>query len=180
MARQKIPTSLQEKGFKSFSQAIREITGWDKKTFETQKRVMRMRVSNLNKLTGRNFSAIEELYYKVKYEDKKAYYESKGKEVFEKSPIQKALEKMTTTKIKNGAASQKQIDIANNYVKSKFEGLSKSYPQAKSIIDKLEKGEITAEAADKQLADFGDKMKVLKRENPLTWASMQDEETGSI
>lgn len=179
MARREIPTSLKEKGFKSFSQAIKEITGWDKKTFETQKRVMRMRVSNLNKLTGKKFSAIEELYYKVKYEDKKAYYESKGKQVFDKSPIQKALEDMTTTKIKNDKATKKQSEVASNYVKSKFEGLAKTYKGARDILDKLDKGEISIEEADNALAKFGNDMKTLKNEDPLTWASMQDEEAGS-
>lgn len=178
MAKRNVPTSLLEKGFKSYSRAIREITGWTQKEFETQKREMRYRVSNLNKLAGTNLSPIEELYYKVRYEDKAKYYASKGKEVYEPSPIQRALQDIKTTKVKT-TPSAKQFETAKKYVFEKFEGLSKAYKDAGAIVDKLNKGEISPKEANEQLRNFANKMKVMKQENPTSWASAQDEEFGS-
>ena len=65
----------------SYSKAIREITGWTQKQFETQKRMMRYRVSKFNAFTGSNLSPIEQLFYKVRYENRKKYYEAQGKPV---------------------------------------------------------------------------------------------------
>jgi hypothetical protein len=170
---------LQQSGYKSFSRAIRDITGWDVKKFETEKRLMRYRVSNLNKLTGANLSPIEELYYRVKREAREAYYKSKGQEIFAPSPIQKALAEIKTTKVNVAKVSARQDAIAKKYVQEKFEGFGRTYKQAGAILERLKNGEISAKEANKMLADYANKMKVLKREDPLTWATMQDEEIGS-
>lgn len=176
---------LKQTGFKSFSEAIRTITGWTQKEFETQKRVMRMRVSNLNKLAGTNLSAIEELYYKVKYEDRVQYYQSKGKPILPRNPIQQALLDIKTTKVnvdKYGnikSAQLKQIEAAKQFVLNKFEGLAKTYKSARDIRDKLINGEITAREANDLLSFEADRLKVLKTEDPTAWASAQDEEIGS-
>lgn len=174
MAKRKIPTSLEEKGFKSYSQAIKEITGWDTKTFETQKRTMRMRVSNLNKLTGTNLSAIEELYYKVAYEDKAKYYASKGKPVYEPSPIQKALQDIKTTKIR-GVAGSKQYEVAQQYIFDKFGGLGQTYQKAGDVLDSLLEGSITPAEANKKLSKIANALKWLKNRNPTSWARLQEE-----
>lgn len=174
MAKKEIPTSLKEKGFNSYSQAIREITGWSKKEFETQKRVMRYRVSNFNKVTGSNLSAIEELYYKVRYEDRARYYASKGKEVYDPSLIQKTLKDIKTTPVKN-TISKNQSRVAKNYVLDKFEGLGKTYKYASDIIDKLKKDELTPRQANEKLKQYAEEMKVLKNKNPTSWLDAQDE-----
>ena len=174
MAKKEIPTSLKEKGFNSYSQAIREITGWSKKEFETQKREMRYRVSNFNKATGSNLSPIEELYYKVRYEDRARYYALKGKEVYEPSLIQKILKDIKTTPIKN-TLSKNQFRTAKNYVLDKFEGLGKTYKYASDIIDKLKKDELTPRQANEKLKQYAEEMKVLKSKNPTSWLDAQDE-----
>ena len=176
---------LQQSGFKSWSQGIREITGWTQKEFETQKRLMRMRVSNLNKITGTNLSAIEELFYKVKYEDRAKYYASKGKEVLPQNAIQKALSEMTTTKVitnKKGDVTKvmsRQQDIAKQFVMDKFEGLARTYKNVNETMQKLKNDEITIKEANEIMKKQADELKVLKRDNPTTWLSMQDEEFGS-
>lgn len=169
---------LQQSGFKSFSQGIREITGWTQKEFETQKRLMRMRVSNLNKLTGAHLSAIEELYYKVKYEDKAKYYASKGKEVLPRNAIQTALLDIKTSKVKNGG-SERQKEIAKQFVLNKFEGLSRTYSSVNEIAQKLKDGKITTTEANTMMSQKAEELKVLKRDNPTTWLSLQDENYGS-
>ncbi len=178
MSRKEIPTSLKEKGFKSYSQAIKEITGWTQKQFETQKRGMRYRVSNLNKLTGTRLSPIEELYYKVRYEDRAKYYASKNKEVFPPSRIQQALQDIKTTQVKT-SPSARQFETAKKYILERFEGLGKTYKYARDVLDKLDKGEISPKDANARLSQYSDVMRVLKSENPTSWASAQDEEFGS-
>ncbi len=175
MAKRKIPTSLEEKGFKSYSQAIREITGWDTKTFETQKRTMRMRVSNLNKLAGTNLSAIEELYYKVAYEDKAKYYASQGRPVYEMSPIQRALQDIKTTKVKTVEGSR-QYEIARQYVFDKFSGLGTTYQKASAVLDDLLTGNVTPAEANKKLSKIANALKWIKNKSPQSWATFQDEQ----
>lgn len=178
MSKKSQKTILEKTGFKSFSQGIREITGWSQKEFETQKRVMRMRVSNLNKVAGTNLSAIEELFYKVKYEDRAKYYASKGKEVYEPSPIQKALQDIKTTKVKT-TPSARQMEVAKKYVFDKFEGLSKTYKNANEVMQKLNNGEITPKEANDQLTKVANDLKVLRKNDVASWASQQDENYGS-
>ena len=171
---------LEKTGFKSWSAGIKAITGWTQKEFETQKRVMRMRVANLNKLTGAHLSAIEELFYKVKYEDKAKYYASKGKDVLPQNPIQKALSEMTTTKDAKGMALEKQEEIARRFVLDKFEGLAKVYHGANSIRNDLILDKISPAEANARLTKYAGQLKVLKRDNPATWLALQDEEIGSL
>lgn len=174
MSKKQIPTSLQEKGFKSYSRAIKEITGWTQKQFETQKRVMRYRVSNFNKATGANLSAIEELYYKVRYEDRAKYYASKGKDVLPPSPIQQALQDIKTTQSKTGL-TKGQFETAKKYLLDKFEGLGKTYKYARDVLDKLKSGEMTPTDAGKRLSQYAEAMKVMKTLSPATWLDAQDE-----
>lgn len=182
---QKQNLMLKQSGFKSFSQGIREITGWTQKEFETQKRVMRMKVANLNKLTGAKLSAIEELFYKVKYEDKAKYYVSKGKAVLPQNAIQKALSEMSTTKVitnKQGEVLKvmsRQQNIAKQFVMDKFEGLARTYKNVNETMQKLKNDEITIEEANNIMKKQAEDLKVLKRDKPVTWLSLQDEEYGS-
>lgn len=180
MSKKSKNTILEKTGFKSWSQGIREISGWTQKEFETQKRVMRMRVANLNKLTGANLSAIEELFYKVKYEDRAKYYASKNKTVLPQNPIQKALSEMTTTKNAKGLALEKQEEIARNFVLDKFEGLAKVYKGADNIRNDLILDTITPKEANERLTAYAEQLKVLKRESPASWLALQDEEIGSL
>jgi hypothetical protein len=92
----------------SYSKAIREITGWTQKQFETQKRLMRYRVAKFNLITGSNLSPIEQLYYRVKYEDKKSYYISQGKEPAPLNIIQQAIQDMKTGNV--------NLNIGSNHI----------------------------------------------------------------
>ena len=84
----------------SYSQAIKKITGWSQKKFETEKRLMRYRVAKFNQLTGSHLSAIEELFYRVRFEDRQAYYKSKGKPVNDYNPLQTLLKNLKTGNVK--------------------------------------------------------------------------------
>ena len=178
MSKKSQKTILEKAGFKSFSQGIREITGWSQKEFETQKRVMRMRVSNFNKLMGTELSPIEELFYKVKAEDRAKYYVSQGKPVYPPSPIQQALQDIKTTKIK-GTPSTHQMEVARQYVFQKFEGLSNTYQKADNVMNDMLTGKISPQDANKKLTGIANEMKKLRSENVTTWASLQDEDYGS-
>ena len=94
----------------SYSKAIKEITGWTQKEFETQKRLMRYRVGKFNLITGSNLSPIEQLFYRVKYEDRKQYYISQGKEPAPLNIIQQTIQDMKTGNInlKIGSKSYNQ------------------------------------------------------------------------
>lgn len=179
----------------SYSKAIREITGWTQKEFETQKRLMRQRVSKFNQLTGSNLSAIEQLFYRVRYEDKKKYYESKGKPIKPLNPLQQALEDMKTSrlpkstslKIENGKivpATSKGFDrvysIAKDFIENRYEGLANNFPRAREILNRLKNDEITPAEANELLADFADEMRNAKSDDPLGWQEAHgDFEIGS-
>jgi len=171
----------------SLSSAIKELTGWNTKKFETEKRLMRQRISNFNILTGSNLSPIEELYYKAKFQAQREYYASKGKEVKPFNELQTAIRDMSTSKLSNIAiddfatggienvkskAFQRQYEIAKDYILSRFEGLGRNFVEAQRILDALENDEITTMEANKQLQDFAEEMRQLKDENPLKWQDM--------
>ena len=168
----------------SFSKAIKEITQWDKKKFETEKRLMRQRVSNFNALTGSHLSPIEELYFKVRFEAQREYYASKGKQVLPFNELQTAIRDMSTAKIKNisieqleaggienvkSKAFEKQYEIAKNYILSRYDGLGRNFPEAQEILNQLENDEITTIEANDKLQKYAEEMRNLKDENPLKW-----------
>ena len=163
----------------SYSKAIKDITGWTQKEFETQKRLMRYRVANFNKATGSKLSAIEELFYKVRFEDKQKYYASKGKPVKELNALQQALQDIKTTTSKKGL-SPYQEKIAKEYIEKRYEGLAKAYKGANNIMEDLKNGKITTQEANKKLSDYADRMRQLKDEDPSKWVEMHEsEEIGS-
>ena len=168
----------------SFSKAIKEITQWDAKKFETEKRLMRQRVSNFNALTGSNLSPIEELYFKVRFEAQRDYYASKGKQVLPFNELQTAIRDMSTSKIKDVAFEElltggienvksktfeKQYQIAKNYILSRYDGLGRNFPEAQEILNQLENDEITTIEANDKLQKYAEEMRNLKDENPLKW-----------
>ena len=171
----------------SLSKAIKEITGWNTKKFETEKRLMRQRVSNFNMLTGANLSPIEELYFKAKFQAQREYYASKGKQVKPFNELQTAIRDMSTSKISNASIDQfttggieavkskafkRQYEIAKDYILSRYEGLGRNFVEAQRILDDLEADRITTMEANKQLQDFAEEMRNLKDENPLKWQDM--------
>lgn len=171
----------------SFSKAIKGITGWTNKQFETEKRLMRQRVSNFNMLTGSKLSPIEELYFKTKFQAQREYYASKGKKVLPFNELQTALTDMKTTKIKDISIEQfieggienvkskvfkEQYEVAKNYILSRYEGLGNNFPEAQAILDELETDKITTMEANDRLQKFAEEMRNLKDENPLKWQEM--------
>ena len=167
----------------SFSQAIRQITGWSQKKFETEKRLMRYRVANFNKLTGSKLSAIEELYYRVRFEDRQAYYKSKGKPLLDYNSLQEFFKN-----IKTGKADELRLikvtrqdglveymtaqEYAKDYVINRYEGLARNFPKANEILEELKAGNITTQDANKKLQELAEEMRVLKNENPLAWIDL--------
>lgn len=163
----------------SYSKAIKNITGWTQKEFETQKRLMRYRVANFNKATGSKLSAIEELFYKVRFEDKQKYYASKGKETKELYPLQKALQDIKTTTSKKGL-SPYQEKIAKDYIVETYKGLAKTYTRADKVYQRLLNGEITPAQANRRLSVMARQMRQLKDEQPTKWIELhQTEEIGT-
>lgn len=172
----------------TISQAIREITGWTKKEFETQKRYMRYKVEKLNLLTGSNLSPIEQLYYNVRFKDLQKYYASQGKPVLELNPLQKALEKMKTGKLKLETDITKGRDkkayleaeaVAKEFILARFEGLGKAYDEAQAVLDQLKADEITANDAKAQLEEIAEKMRDLKQTSPEEYIEAHNENYGS-
>lgn len=162
----------------SYSKAIRKITGWSQKKFETEKRLMRYRVANFNQLTGSKLSPIEELYYRVRFEDRQNYYKSKGKPVLDYNPLQQFFKN-----IKTGKADELRLikvtrqdglveymtaqEYAKDYIIKRYEGLANNFTRAKEIIEELKAGLITTQDANKKLKDFAEEMRELKS-NPAT------------
>lgn len=180
----------------SYSKAILEITGWSKKEFETQKRLMRYRVSKFNAFTGSNLSPIEQLFYKVRYEARKAYYEAKGKPVLPLNDLQQAFQDMKATAftrktnlvMQNGKfvpaqmskADLQAFNVAKDFIIKRFEGLANAFPEANAIMQDLKNGVITPAEANKQLSDLAEKMRNVKNEDLSTWFDLHyDQENGS-
>ena len=162
----------------SYSEAIRQITGWTKKEFETQKRLMRYRVKTFNEITGSNLSAIEELYYKVRFEDKRAYYEAQGKQTLEYNELQKALLDLKTTYRKGG--TERQQEMLKEYTLQRFEGLLKAYPQALAGYEaQLKNGEISIQEFQKQMEAYADKMHKLQKDDPAQYLKEKGRQVGS-
>lgn len=157
----------------SYSKAIQKITGWTKKKFETEKRLMRYRVANFNKLTGSNLSAIEELFYRVRFEDRQEYYRAKGKPVLDYNDLQKFFKNIKTGNAKelrlirvereNGLIERMSAEqYAKEYIIKRYEGLAKNFTRANEILEDLKAGFITTQDANKKLGDFADEMRALK------------------
>ena len=180
----------------SYSKAIREITGWTQKEFETQKRMMRYRVSKFNAFTGSNLSPIEQLFYKVRYEDKKKYYESKGKQPLPLNDLQQAFQDMKATPfsrkseliIKDGKYVPQQMkksdlqayNVAKDFIMKRYEGLANTYKEASDIMEELKAGNITPAEANKLFSDFADKARNMKNEDLTSWLdALNDDVQGS-
>lgn len=180
----------------SYSKAIREITGWTQKQFETQKRMMRYRVSKFNAYTGSNLSPIEQLFYKVRYEDKKKYYESQGKQPLPLNDLQQAFQDMKATPfsrkseliIKDGKYVPQQMkksdlqayNVAKDFIMKRYEGLANTYKEANEIMEELKAGNITPAEANKLLSDFADKARNMKNEDLTSWLdALNDDVQGS-
>lgn len=162
----------------SYSEAIRQITGWTNKEFETQKRLMRYRVRTFNEITGSNLSAIEELYYKVRFEDKRAYYEAQGKQTLEYNELQKALLDLKTTYRKGGTERQKEM--LQEYTLQRFEGLLKAYPQDLAGYEtKLKNGEISIKEFQTSMESYAEKMKTLWKTSPEDYLKAKGRQIGS-
>lgn len=172
MARKKVILGQSEV---SYSKAIKEITGWTQKQFETQKRLMRYRVANFNKATGSTLSPIEELYYRVKFEARQDYYRAKGKPVNDYNSLQQALKDIKTTQSKGGI-SPYQEKIARDYILKRYEGLGKAFKNAQNILDDLEAQKITPAEANKKLKAYADEMRQLKDEDPAKWVESHEDE----
>ena len=180
----------------SYSKAIQEITGWTKKEFETQKRLMRYRVSKFNAFTGSNLSPIEQLFYKVRYEDRKKYYQAKGQKVLPLNDLQQAFQDMKATPFqrksqllfKNGKSIPMQMtkadlqafNVAKDFIIKRFEGFANSVPEANAIMQDLKNDVITPRDANKKLSDLAEKMRSIKNEDLSTWFDLHyDQENGS-
>lgn len=180
----------------SYSEAIRQITGWNKKQFETQKRLMRYRVAKFNAFTGSNLSPIEQLFYKVRFEARREYYVAKGYQPMQLNDLQQALQDLKASpftrkqklEIENGKfkpqamskADLKALEISKNYIKERYAGLASNFPKANEIRNKLINDEITPAEANRLLADYAEEMRNLKDENPMKWIKAHgDEEIGS-
>ena len=162
----------------SYSEAIRQITGWSKKEFETQKRLMRYRVKTFNEVTGSKLSAIEELYYKVRFDDKRAYYEAQGKKTLEYNELQQALLDLKTTYREGG--TERQQELLQKYTLKRFEGLLKAYPQALAGYEaKLKNGEISTKEFQKVLEAYADKMHALQKDDPAQYLKEKGRQVGS-
>lgn len=167
----------------SYSSAIRKITGWSQKKFETEKRLMRYRVANFNKLTGSKLSAIEELYYRVRFEDRQNYYKSKGKPLLDYNPLQQFFKNIKTGKAdalrlirveREGGLIEYMTasEYAKGYIIQRYEGLARNFPQANDILNDLRLGKISTQDANKKLQAFAEEMRVLKNDNPLAWIDL--------
>lgn len=166
----------------SYSKAIREITGWTQKQFETQKRLMRYRVEKFNLMTGSKLSPIEQLFYKVRFEDKQAYYASQGKPVLELNPLQRAIAEMKTGKLtlKQGSRALAQAEaVAKDFILERFEGLGKSFKEAGEILERLKEDDITPRQAKAELEDIAERMRNLKKTSPEEWIEAHNENYGS-
>lgn len=175
----------------SYSQAIKRITGWTDKQFETEKRLMRYRVSKFNKVTGSTLSPIEELYYRVKFEARRDYYRSKGQKVNDYNDLQSFFKNVKTGKYKEGQKISfidkegvKQYmtieEYGREYVLKRYEGLGKNFSQAEDVLNQLRNGEISTQDANKQLSQIADDLRVLKNENPETWIELYGESHDSL
>lgn len=166
----------------SYSKAIKEITGWTQKEFETQKRLMRYRVGKFNLITGSNLSPIEQLYYRVKYEDRKQYYITQGKEPAPLNIIQQTIQDMKTgnVNLKIGSKSYNQaIEIGKEFILNRFENFGKSFPKAQEILEQLRNGDITPRQAKTELEELAEDMRELKQNSPVEWIEAHDERFGS-
>lgn len=162
----------------SYSEAIRQITGWTNKEFETQKRLMRYRVKTFNEITGSNLSAIEELYYKVRFEDKRAYYEAQGKQTLEYNELQQALLDLKTTYRKGGTERQKEM--LQEYTLKRFEGLVNAYPlDLKPFVDKLKNGTISINEFQLEMEAYASKMQELQKTDPARYLKEKGRQVGS-
>ena len=166
----------------SYSKAIQEITGWSKKEFETQKRLMRYRVERFNLMTGSNLSPIEQLFYRVRFEDKQAYYIAQGKEALELNPLQHAIARMKTGKLslKQGSKAFIQAEsVAKEFILDRFSGLGQSFTEAREILDLLKNDEITPRQAKAELEEIAERMRNLKETSPEEWIEAHNEGYGS-
>ena len=164
----------------SYSKAIREITGWSPKKFETEKRLMRYRVAKFNAITGSNLSPIEQLYYRERYNDRKAYYISKGKEPAPLNIIQKTIAEMKTGALKAGKQSYKEAyETGVKFINERFENFGRAYPKGQEILDALNAGEIMPAYAKKKLEALAEEMRELKQTSPLEWVEAHNEHFGS-
>ena len=176
----------------SYSKAIQEITGWDKKRFETEKRLMRYRVAKFNQATGSNLSPIEQLFYRVRFEDRQAYYKAQGKQVNDYNVLQSFFKNVKTGKYnplqkikytdKDGTTVYTTLaEYGRHFVLDRYEGLGRSYSKAQAILDELKAGTIQPADANKLLAQFADDMRKLKND-PETfndWVELHNNEIGS-
>ena len=158
----------------SYSAAIREITGMSGKEFDTLKRVYRQRVKKFNELTGSKLSAIEELYYRVRFEDKRKFYQSIGKETKDYNSLQESILNISSSK----KITAKDIQIARNDVMQRFAGLSQSNNKGRLIMEELQNANPNDVAAVKKAADefkkLADIMHDLKENQPLEYISNVD------
>lgn len=179
----------------SFSKAIQQITGWSKKEFETQKRLMRYRVQKFNYLTGSNLSAIEQLFYKVHYEAKRDYYVSKGYKPRPLNDLQQALQNMGASptrtksplKIINGKviktyegmtkAEKRAYEVAQQFIEKRFDKFAQKYGKAGEIMDLLKNGLITPDEANRELSAYAEKVRNLKNEDISSWLDEVDDDT---
>lgn len=180
MARKKVYVGQEEL---TYSKAILKITGWTKKEFETQKRLMRYRVSTYNKAMHdandtNKLSAIEELYYKVKFEARRDYYESQGKPTLEYNSLQKLLLDLKTTHRKE--PTEKQYELLKKFSEERFKKLVEHYPQdTKNIVQDFKNGKITLVEYNKKLGDFADEMRNLQKDNPAEYLKRKGQQIGS-
>ena len=158
----------------TYSKAILELTGWDKKKFETEKRKMRYRVKTFNELTGASLSPIEQLYYRERFNARREYYTSKGYEPLEYNELQKALFDIKTTQAKSQKTISAQYERLKDYTLYRYEGLAKSYSKASDIYEKLKNNEISVLEANEQLSKFADDMRVLRDDNREKWIEAHD------
>ena len=155
----------------SYSAAIREITGLSGKEFDTLKRVYRQRVTKFNKLTGSNLKPIEELFYKVRFEDKRNFYQSMGKEIKDYNSLQSAIMNISSSK----KISLKDIETARNDVMQRFKGLSEANNAGRAIMETLKNASPDDAAAVKKASEdfkqLADVMHDLKKNQPLDYIS---------
>ena len=155
----------------SYSAAIREITGMSGKEFDTLKRVYRQRVKKFNELTGSKLSAIEELYYRVRFEDKREFYKSIGKEAKDYNSLQKSILNISSSK----KITEKDIQIAKEDIMQRFEGLANSNNRGRAIMEELKNAAPNDASALKKASDsfkqLADIMHDLKEKQPLEYVS---------
>ena len=130
------------------SKSIMKEFGLTRKEFRSQYEVFRRKVSNFNRVTGTNYSAIDEFRYSLKF------------------PKNATIQSIQSTSSALGSVSKRTLSAGETYIKNRYSGLINSSPILQQKVNQIGKNGYTVKDFDRDARQVAENLRTARSKNP--------------